>query len=443
MASQRHQLENPSLADVDEFNGVPLSEAILRGFRALLRYHARVEPTDDGDKQLMLLRALSGDAFHICHAVHWQEMAYLQSPTDPVENLARSCGLSYEFRGKGPTGPYMQRLDAATTTAVDLEALYAQIESGNPVLTVGAIEHCGNYSLVVGYDRQGPKLCHVGDYSSYNLDRTALEGELALRWSLIRGVSPGAVDDDAGFNCVDGRVRGVVHSVFGGGGWVANPFYFLRPNDADGGAHWPTVSHVTRETLTLAVELYKAGPIKDVYHFGASAYKEWAESLRRLRYPADLDAPAPYQDSPCYEMGNMAAQLEHLARCRPAAATFCQQAAATMPAKAASLLRAAAREYHDEAVLAAASPAFGPFAPQRRHRQQTAPAPVGLLNDEMVEWLSDTVCVDSPFRLIFGVWLIAPPHTQPFDRVLAGRLRCCSSSSRKNGRVRTLGCALD
>jgi|EP01043_Picozoa_sp_COSAG02_P052460 hypothetical protein len=382
-----HRLDGDSLACGD-FNGVPLSEAILRGFRALLQFHAPPTGMDD-EQQLELLRALSGDAFHICHAVHWQEMAYLQSPTDPVANIARSCGLSYEFCGKGPTGMYMRRPDAATTTATDLESLYAQIDSGNPVLTAGAIENCGNYSLVIGYNRQGPMLCHVGDLSSTNEDGTPFEGGLSPRWSLVRGVSPGAVDADAGFHCVDGQVRGVAHS--GGGGWAANPFYFLRPDATNGRAHWPTASQSARITLLLAVELYRAPPIKQVYHFGASAYEEWARSLRRLRYPAHLDVPAPYEGSPCYEMGNMASQLYHIAHCRPAAAAFCEQAAASMPGAAAALLRSAARAYRNEAALAASSPAFGPFAPLHRHRQQTSPAPVDLLTDPMAEWLSDTV----------------------------------------------------
>ena len=389
---RRQQLDDASLAEVKDFNGVPLSEAILRCFRALLRFHAPVPPTMDEEQQLALLRALSGDAFHICHGVHWQEMAYLQSPTNPVANLARCCGLAYEFSGKGSTGSYMRRPDAAATTARDLESLYAELDSGNPVLTAGAIENCGYYSLVIGYSRQGPMLCHLGDHSSINVDGSRFEDRSKPRWSLIRGVSPGAVDEDAGFNCVDGRVRGVAHADFDhSGGWVANPFYFLRPDGADGRAHWPTVPQVARDTLLLALDLYKSPPIKQVYHFGKSAYEEWARSLRRLRYPADLEGPAPYSGSPCFELGTLAEQLEHLARCRPAAAAFCQQAADAMPAAAATLLRAAARAYRDEAALAASSPAFGPFAPLQRDQQQEHPAPVGLLTDAMAEWLSDTV----------------------------------------------------
>lgn len=402
MHAQRshHQVDGDSLAcGVGNFNGVPLSEAILRAFRALLQFHAPASSMDD-HHQLELLRALSGDAFHICHAVHWQEMAYLQSPTDPVANIARCCGLSYEFCGKGPTGKYMRRQDAATATATDLESLYAQIDSGNPVLTAGAIEGCGNYSLVIGYNRQGPMLCHVGDHSSTKEDGTPFNGGSSPRWSLVRGVSPGAVDSDAGFNCVDGRVRGVAHP--GGGGWVANPFYFLRP-DTGRSARWPTAQQVAQRTLRLAVELHRATPTKRVYHFGASAYEEWARSLRRLRYPADLEAPAPYDGSPCYEMGNMALQLDHIARCRPAAAAFCEQAAASMPTDAAALLRSAARAYRDEAALAASSPAFGPFSPLHQQRRQTSPAPVDLLTDPMVEWLSDTVRGCSPTMLLLVV----------------------------------------
>ena len=96
-----------------------------------------------------------------------------------------------------------------------------------------------------------------------------------------------------------------------------------------------------------------------MYHYGCGAYEAWAADLRRLRYPADLDAPQPEGSFDCFSMGNMATQLQQVAVARSAAAEFCETAAAQLrsPAAAEALARAAERDAEASAEAARAAAA--------------------------------------------------------------------------------------
>lgn len=40
--------------------------------------------------------AYSWDAFNLCHAAHWQEMAYMMIPTDTLANVVKAYGYEGE-----------------------------------------------------------------------------------------------------------------------------------------------------------------------------------------------------------------------------------------------------------------------------------------------------------------------------------------------------------
>ena len=385
MGAQLDQAALAHLLDV-EFNGESLHLAVLRGFRAALSFHRTASggSTSGGANaggsipSLDDLMALSGDAFHLVHGEHWQGAAHLYIPTDPIANLAAVCGLRCTALHRGPTAPFAKRPDALELTHADLENVYAEIDAGRPVLTAGAIETCGHYSLIVGYDRSdGPMLCHVGDGGS--------------RWSLVRGVSPGAVDYDAGFNAVDGQVRGTVHDGFMGG-WIANPFYLLAPAPAtEAEAPAPDAASGARSvllaTLQRAVELYHAPPFHrqgwGVYFFGHGAYVEWAAALRRLDYPADLAAEQTGSFD-CFTMTNMQRQLEQIQIGRAAAAQFLETASdsVTVSDEARRLMREAAEKYRAEVAIATESRGFREF-------RGAADDDVDAANASRERWFSD------------------------------------------------------
>ena len=52
-------------------------DAILRGLQIMLEYRGVHTSLDE-------LMAYGGDAFNLCHASHWQDVAYLMVPTNPV-----------------------------------------------------------------------------------------------------------------------------------------------------------------------------------------------------------------------------------------------------------------------------------------------------------------------------------------------------------------------
>jgi hypothetical protein len=106
--------------------------------------------------------AVSGDAFSLCHASHWQGTAYLCTPTNPVRNLAEGYGLHYSSTHAGPTGPLLHGRSRDERSELAREALrrvHAEIDAGRPVLISGAEAHCGSSSLIVGYERDRDWLC--------------------------------------------------------------------------------------------------------------------------------------------------------------------------------------------------------------------------------------------------------------------------------------------
>ena len=179
----------------------------VRAMETLLKFRGV-----DADPDEIL--AVSGDAFALCHASHWQGAAYLCTPTNPVRNLAEAYGFHYASTHAGPTGPLLHRKNRDECMALTREALgriHAEIDAGRPVLTSGAEAHCGSSSLVVGYERDRDRLCHVGDGRPY-------------RWAPLRGVAEGAVQQE--FGLMDGRCRGTV-TPGTVGGWQANPAYLI------------------------------------------------------------------------------------------------------------------------------------------------------------------------------------------------------------------------
>jgi hypothetical protein len=306
----------------------------------------------DADRDDLL--AVSGDAFALCHASHWQGTAYLCTPTNPVRNLAEGYGFRYSSTHAGPTGPllhgrsYDERMEL---TREALHRIHAEIDAGRPVLISGAEAHCGSSSLVVGYEADRDWLCHVGDGRPY-------------RWTPLRGVADGAVDGE--FGLMDGRCRGTVAPGFVGG-WQANPAYLIGERISDPGDRDRAL-----KVLKLAVELHRAqkshrrnwGGVD--YYFGAEAYEQWAGGLERLDYPGDLEGP--YETNGVedaydwYEMGNMDMQIDQIITGRSAAASFCHRSADHMGGSVGKALTKAAEAYDSEVDIARRS--FAPFVPR-------------------------------------------------------------------------------
>ena len=319
----------------------------VRAMETLLRFRG-------AGADLAELLAVSGDAFSLCHASHWQGVAYLCTPTNPVRNLAEGYGFAYSSTHAGPTGPLLfgkSRDERMELTRPALARIRAGIDAGCPVLTSGAEAHCGSCSLVVGYEKDRDWLCHVGDGRPY-------------RWVPLRGVASEAVQ--AEFGLMDGRCRGTVTPGFCGG-WQANPAYLIGERGEDPGGY----SRV-RQALRLAVELHRAASFQRrnwggvVYYFGAEAYEQWARDLEALDYPADLKGPYPTngveEAMDWYEMGNMDMQVDQIVTGRGAAVDFCRRSADLLGGTAGQALACAADAYAAE--VAIARDAFAPFIPR-------------------------------------------------------------------------------
>ncbi len=312
------------------------------------------------DLSLEQAMAYSGDAFNLCHASHWQNTAYLGAPHDPMHALADAVGFEYEVLSEGHRVPVIRRhtpeaLEALTDKA--LAKIVAEIAAGRPVMVGGTEDHCGTWTLAVGYDPATKSFCHVGAGMGH-------AEETPYRWVKIRGVAPGSVDE--AFGTMDGRVRGVFRddALFG---WHANPGYLFKQRQAEP----PSAADRAIATLRLAVRLHRAedryrrnwGGV--TYFFGEAAYEQWADALEQLDYPGDLDGPfetngvEPAYD--WYSMGNMDMQVDQIIVGRAAAAAFCDEAADVLPA-AAEPLRRAAEQYRRQ--VAVAREAFAVFIPR-------------------------------------------------------------------------------
>lgn len=318
----------------------------VRAMESLLAFRG----VDAGHDELL---AVSGEAFSLCHASHWQGTAYLCTPTNPLQNLAVGYGFAYASTHAGPTGPlfgksHEERLELTHTA---LRRIRAEIDAGRPVLISGAEAHCGSSSLVVGYETDRDWLCHVGDGRRY-------------RWVPLRGVAEGAVDEE--FGLMDGRCRGTVTPGFVGG-WQANPAYLIGERTAD-----PEDESRLFHALKLATELHRAAKVHRRnwggvdYYFGAEAYEKWAEELESLDYPDVINAPPEtngVEDAyDWYEMGNMDMQVDQIAIGRAAATSFCRQSADQLGGSAGHSLRAAADAF--EAEVALAREGFSSFCPR-------------------------------------------------------------------------------
>ena len=302
--------------------------------------------------------AYSGDAFNLCHASHFQGTAYLGAPHDPMGSLAQALGFEYTVLSDGYSGAMRGKSTEKSVelTQTALGQIGAEIRAGRPVLVGGTEDHCGTWTLAVGYDAAAQQFCHVGTGGN--------PAEPAYRWVKIRGVAPGSVDE--AFGVMDGRVRGMVHKgrLFG---WQANAAYLFKKRLPDP----PTSSERAIATMQLAVRLHRAPSVSRRnwggvdYRFGKQAYETWAHELAQLDYPAVLKGPhetngvEPAYD--WYEMGNMDMQVDQIVVARAAAAAFCDEVAAALP-QVARPLAVAAQQYRAQVTLA--QDAFAAFIPR-------------------------------------------------------------------------------
>lgn len=317
-------------------------DMLVRAVQALLRSRGQEVAFED-------LLACSGDAFNLCHGSRWQGVAYLCVPTDTVQNMAQAYGYGYECICDGYREEKMARLERNERLKITqnaLDRIWAEVDAGRPVLVGGTEQHCGSWTIVVGYDRENLLMCHVGDGKPY-------------RWSKIRGVTPGSPDE--GFAHMDGRFRGAIRKGFVGG-WQCNPAFLIKARVGQPSDEKSRMANA----LKRAVELHTA-PKQHIgwwggidYYFGSEAYAQWARELHELDYPADLKKELPKDAYDWYEMGNMDTQVDQIARGRTAAAAFCRRAMEVFP-QAKVHLAAAADLYGQE--IAIARQAFAPFIP--------------------------------------------------------------------------------
>jgi len=323
-------------------------DALLRAVQTTLEHRGSVTTLNE-------LMAYSGDAFNLCHGSNWQGVAYLCIPTNPVANVAKAYGYECTCLHSGYGWERFDTLGVVERQAEAqqiLDRIWAEIDAGRPAIVGGCTDGgCGEWSVVVGYDREGMAMSHVG------------LGE-ACRWISVRGfpANPQFADDQAGGveGHWNGRFRGAVRPGFVGG-WQNNPAFLLGER-----TDVPSYRDTLLATLNLAVDLFHA-PEHHItwwggvdYTFGREAYEQWALALRELDYPADLEKARPAEAYDWYEMGNMDTQVDQIVRGRTAAAEFCERAARSLES-AAPFLRDAAGYYRDEVELA--RNAFAAFIP--------------------------------------------------------------------------------
>ena len=319
-------------------------DAILRGLQIILEYRGTRASLDE-------LMAYGGDAFNMCHASHWQDVAYLMVPTNPVANIVAAYGYEYRCVHNGFGSQKMDGLalpDREKETTAILERIWSEIDAGRPALVGGCNDgSCGDWSVVVGYDGDGWAMSHIG------------VGE-SCRWITVRGFEghPDFGEDIVGM--WNGRFRGSVRENFAGG-WQVNPAYLIgEKTDASSREEQVTAA------LERAIEIFES-PKYSIgwwggvdYYFGREAYERWAQDLSALDFPADLGKELPDGAYDWYRMGNMDTQVDQIVRGRVAAAAFCESAAEAFPDAKGDLDRAAGA-YRQE--VAVARDVFDVFVP--------------------------------------------------------------------------------
>jgi hypothetical protein len=326
-------------------------DMLLRGLQTLLRH--RGEPA-----RLEELMALSGDAFNLCFASHWQATAYLAVPTDTLSNAATSLGYAGRWLLPMPDDEIRTLPEDERRRVTDqvLGQMMDEIDAGRPVLAGGCADQgCGPWSVVVGYDREGPALCHVGLGEPY-------------RWVGVRGI----VSRDQVVGYWNGRVRGAARPGFVGG-WMADPAFLLGAKGPVPAPRRRVIGALKRALAVFRAPYHRIPQWGGVtYYFGREAYLRWAEALRELDYPADLQGDRPENAYDWYDMGGLAVLVDCIVRGRSAAAAFCAEAADVL-GNAKANLSAAARFYRRQTGIAAQ--AFQPF--------------IAGTDEERVAWLSD------------------------------------------------------
>ncbi len=294
----QHQDDRVWLENVPHEELVYSWDCSLRGIHLILQ--------DRGvDISFDQLVALSGDAFFICFADAPDTFPELVMPTDPLVNVANALG--YESRWLITDSKYRAHLNksepdiekrrAMTQQVVD--QICEQVDRGRPPLVAGASQiGCGNWSLVVGYDKANKQFCHNG-----------LHKEPAYSWHNIRGISYALNDVDGEFGYWNGRPRGTVLPGFEGG-WLVNPVFILGDQTST-----PDQTQVALITLKRAVELYHAKPIHffgGMHYFGDRAYQQWINAINTMDDPKDL-------------------VLDQVVRGRHAAAAYCRSIKTLFP----------------------------------------------------------------------------------------------------------------
>lgn len=325
----KHENERVLLEGVPHAALVYGWDSSLRGLHLLLQHRGETISLDE-------LSVLSGDAFHLCFATGPDTYPELLMPTDPLGNAAAALGYRHEWwitesglrAHLSKTMPEEAQRRALTLGV--LMRIQAQIDAGRPAL-VGGVSHqgCGNWSLVIGYDRGNTELCHNG-----------LDGEPAGTWSKIRGLTSPINQQDGMPGYWNGRPRGAVVPNYQGG-WLVNPVFVLGDRHAA-----PDARDVARAVLQRAIALHQADSVHffgGQHYFGAEAYRQWLAALPTMDSPADLI-------------------VDELERGRAAAAAFCERTAELLPAVA-TPLRRAADAYGQEVEIARV--AFADFIPFR------------------------------------------------------------------------------
>lgn len=322
-------------------------DAPLRGLQLILEYR--------GDRvELDELMAWSGDAFNLCHGSHWQGVAYLCTPTDPVRNVLERFGYQYTCLHNGYGAEKFDRLqpqERAEYTEKLLNKIYADLDAGRPALVGGCMDHCGEWGVVSGYGRARHELLMTGTSGTPG-------------WGVVRGFPGNGVyerDKEGGVEGHwNGRFRGTVRTNFVGG-WQNNPAFLIGLKTVSQGKEEAVIAALQRAVVLFRAPSHHIGWWGGVdYCFGEQAYREWAKELRELDYPADLGKSQPAGAYDWYEMGNMDTQVDQIVRGRSSAASFCERVAAILPG-AGSHLDAAAKYYREEAAIARRT--FAAFIP--------------------------------------------------------------------------------
>lgn len=325
-------------------------DMLLRSLEYLLRQRGASVTLNE-------LMVYSGDAFSLCHANYWQDMAYLMIPTDTLTNVTSTLGYNSHWLWSNLQGMNQEQVLSETKKA--LEEIWSEIDRGRPVMVGGCADQgCVSWSIVVGYDREAFKQCHIGIGKPY-------------RWTGIRGISFPCNEEEGLTDHWNGRKRAQLAGHIGG--WRAN-LGFILESKKTAPAEREKLAHI----LALAIKLFKAEKALGHFYFGEEAYRHWAKQLGELNYPEDLHVERPdgYEWG-LYNMGGMDYAVDLVVRGRTAAAAFFERYAPEV-AEVGEHLGKAAGLYREQVEIA--KEAFDVFVPQ----------PSWSGNGEVVEqWLSN------------------------------------------------------